>query len=105
MTNPFLKKQKLFIYVLLTFISFIIIDTIIKFYYFYFLNIESNIFSFISFIVPYAILISIVIIYFFISQNIEVEQRDFLRKQMKMRGLPVRRRIQVYRIKKVAKKR
>jgi len=105
MVNPFLQKQKLFIYVLLTFISFIIIDTIIKFYYFYFLNAESNVFSFISFIVPYAILIGFVMLYFFLSRNIEYEQRSFVRTQMKRRGLPVRRRIQVYRIKKVVKSR
>lgn len=105
MSTVFLKKQQLFIFVLLTFIAFIIIDTIIKFYYFYFLNYESNIFSFISFIVPYAILISIVLIYSYVQQNIGQEERDFVSAQLRHKGLPVRRRIRVFKIKKKVKRR
>ena len=93
------EKQQLFKYVLITFIGFMIIDTIIKFYFLYFINFETNTFSIISFILPYVILVVIAVRFYQYNKTIATEHRKFIHSQLRKGGLPVRRKIQVTRIK------
>ena len=70
------EKQQLFKYVLITFIGFMIIDTIIKFYFLYFINFETNTFSIISFILPYVILVVIAVRFYQYNKTIATEHRN-----------------------------
>jgi hypothetical protein len=93
------EKQQLFKYVLFTFIAFMVIDTIIKFYFLYFINFETNSLSIVSFILPYVILAVIAFKFYQYNQSITNERRNFIHSQLRKRGLPVRRKIHVTRIK------
>jgi hypothetical protein len=99
------EKQQLFKYVLFTFIAFMIIDTIIKFYFLYIIDFEPNMFSIMSFILPYIVLAVIAMRIYKYRQTIESEHRRFIKSQLRRGGLPVRRKIRVTRIKMKPKNR
>lgn len=90
-------------YVLFAFIAFLAIDSIIKFYFFYFLNYETNTVTIFALTVPYVIMIIVIFLYIRGQQKISHERREFLNAQIGRRGLPVRRSINVVRIKKKPK--
>jgi Na+/melibiose symporter-like transporter len=97
------EKLKIFKYVLFTFIAFIIIDTVIRFYFIYFINFELNPITIALLSIPYIALLIIIVLYYRTSQKLSKDHRDFIKAQVRRGGLPVRRKINVTRIKKKLK--
>jgi NADH:ubiquinone oxidoreductase subunit 3 (subunit A) len=93
------EKMSILHYLIIIFIAFVVIDTIIRFYFHYFLSFDKSPITLVLSILPYFVLAGVIYYYYMTRKRIALEHRNFLKRQLKRGGLPVRRKIHVTRTK------